>query len=507
MTSTFSLTIIYGALVFIWSFVYINRSFDRISRSFLVFLSVVILWMVLSASIDPAKMSGLDIAMKTVYWLSMMTMSVFFLHFVYRLLERPLDWAFYLMVGANTLALAARYLYPMDYSDPYFWRLSTPIVAPLMSMTFSLPALYALFLLIRGYLRATEGRLRSQLRFIIAGAGLGSVVSIISEYLLPAVFHVNLQLYLMYYALFIFVTAIFISIMKYRLLNMQSDYIFQKLFLNAVDGIVILNHSGRIISINSMAREILHAKQLDSGDHIADAIPDYSFDINYQQHEFTLPGDSQPRWLTATQYPMDTADAASAKLLILSDITATKQHQQREMDLLAEKSSIDQLTGLYSRQYLTERVAREPAAAAGQQTALLFIDVDAFKAINDHYGHLIGDGVLQATAQCIRSMIRSDTEAIRFGGDEFLVLLSNARVPEALAVAERIHLCIAQHDFTTLGVNTPVTLSIGVVSGSSPILDLVNRADMAMYQSKRKGKNRTTVFDDSPDAVAYRMKI
>ena len=506
MTSALSLTIIYGALVFIWSFVYINRSYDRISRSFLVFLSVVILWMVLSSSIDHASQSGFALIMKTLYWLSMMTMSVFFLHFVYRLLGRPLDWAFYLIAGINTLALAARYLYPIDYSDPYFWRLSTPIVAPLMSLTFSLPVLYALYLLIRGYLRA-EGRLRTQLRFIIGGAGLGCAVSVLSEYLLPVVFHVDIQLYLMYYALFIFITAIFISIMKYRLLNMQSDYIFQKLFLNAMDGIVILNHNGRVISINSMARKILHAMQLDSGDHITDAIPGYSFEANYQQQEFSIPDDPQPRWLTATQYPMDTADAASAKLLILSDITATKQSQLREMNLLAEKSTIDQLTGLYSRQYLMERVAQEPASAAGRQTALLFIDVDAFKAINDQYGHLVGDGVLQATAGCIRSMIRSDTEAIRFGGDEFLVLLNNARVPDALAVAERIHLCVSQYDFTALGVGTPVTLSIGVVSGAAPLLDLVNRADMAMYQSKRKGKNRTTVFDDIPGNAAYHMKI
>lgn len=506
MTSVLSLNIIYGALVFIWSFVYINRSFDRVSRSFLVFLSVVILWMVLSASIDPANQDLFHLVMKTLYWISMMTMSVFFLHFIYRLLNRPLDWGFFLMLGINTLALAARYLYPMDYSDPHFWRLSTPVVAPLMSLTFSLPALYALFLLIRGYLRA-EGRLRTQLRFIIGGAGLGSVVSVASEYLLPAVFHINLQLYLMYYAMFIFVTAIFISIMKYRLLNMQSDYIFQKLFLNALDGIVILNHNGRVISINSMAREILHASQLDAGDHITDAIPDYSFETNYQQHEFAIPGDLQPRWLTATQYPIDTADTASAKLLILTDITVTKQSQLREMNLLAEKSFIDQLTGLYSRQYLMERVASEPASTAMQQTALLFIDVDEFKAINDQFGHLVGDGVLQATAGCIRGMIRSDTEAIRFGGDEFLVLLDNARAPEALAVAERIQLCVAQFDFAALGVSTPVTLSIGVVSGNEPLLDLVNRADMAMYQSKRKGKNRTTVFDDLPNNAAYHMKI
>jgi len=507
MTAAFPLTLIYGALVFIWSFVFLNRSYDRVSRSFLVFLSDIIVWMVLSASVNAADLSFFGLAAKTVYWLSMMNVSVLFLHFAYRLLNRPLDWLFYLMVGINTAMLAVRYLYPIDYSDPSFWRLSTPVIAPLMSFTFSLPALYAMVLVLRSYLRSTDRRLRIQLRYIFWGAGLGCALSVVSEYLLPVEFHISLHPVLLYFAFLIFVFALFISIMKYRLLNMQSDYIFRKLFLNAGDGIIILNANGRVISINSMAQEVLRARTLDSGDRITDVIPEYRFEENYQQHAFSVFENGQQRWLAATQYPLDTTDAASAKLLILTDITAMKQSQQREIDLLAEKSAVDQLTGLYSRQYLMDLVNREAAEGVSRQTALLFIDVDDFKNINDQYGHLIGDGVLQTTAGCIRSMIRSGTDAIRFGGDEFLVLLNGAHTVEALAVAGRIHQCVAEYDFSDYGVQERITLSIGIVSGTEPILDLVTRADMAMYQSKRQGKNRTTVFDDRISSDGYHMKI
>ena len=375
--------IIYGIMMFIWSFVYLNKSRDQVNQAFLWFLSVILLWMVLSVSNDYSNRTPFGLLLKTVYWLSMMNMSVFFLFFIYRLIKRPLDPLFYLMVALNTLTIVSRYLFPINYADPTFWRLDIPVVAPLMSAVFSIPAIVALYLVARQSMVAQDARQRTQLRYFLLGIGLALIVSVVSEYLLPTVFHVNTQLYLMHVAILIFVVFTFASIMKYRFLNIQSDYIFRKLFLNSSDGIIILNRNQRIISINNMAREVLRDEALDSGDKITDYISDYNFATNYRQHEVCVPTRDEDVYLAVTQYPIDTAAPDAVKLLMITDITKSKMSQKREKEKLIEKSSIDTLTGLFNKQYFIDRYYSAKYSQGGSPLSMLFIDVDHFKAIND----------------------------------------------------------------------------------------------------------------------------
>jgi FlaA1/EpsC-like NDP-sugar epimerase len=208
--------VIYGIMMFIWSFVYLNKSRDRVNQSFLWFLSIILLWMVLSVSNDYSDHSPIGLLVKTVYWLCMMNMAVFFLFFIYRLIKRELDPLFYLMVALNTGTIISRYFFPIDYADPTFWRLDLPVVAPAMSAIFSMPALVALYLVVRQFLRTQDARQRVQLRSFFIGIGLALGVSVVSEYLLPTVFRINTQLYLMHVAILIFVIFTFASIMKYR---------------------------------------------------------------------------------------------------------------------------------------------------------------------------------------------------------------------------------------------------------------------------------------------------
>jgi diguanylate cyclase (GGDEF)-like protein len=405
------------------------------------------------------------------------------------------------------LTLLSRYCFPIDYTDPTFWRLSTPVVAPLMSAIFSLPAFFAIFLLIRTYRMTDDERKKVQLRWIFWGASLACGVSIVSEYVLPAVFHIKTELYLMFYAVLIFVIAIFVTIMKYRLLNIQSDYIFEKLFYNSSDGIIIINKNLRIVSINSRAREVLRDQKLDSGDKITDYIQDYVFETNYQQHEVSFRTDHGNRYLSVTQYPIDKAMQDSANLLFITDITLVKQAQQREMELLAEKSAIDPLTGFYSKQFFIERYYDGRQEMGGRRIALLFVDVDDFKSVNDRYGHMTGDQVLKATAECIRSVIRNDAEIFRFGGDEFVVILKNTEIKSAFLIAERIRNCVSGYDFSAYGVAGRLSVSLGLKEGSASMAESLMDADMAMYASKRRGKNTTTVFSNQTTEPSFHMKL
>lgn len=505
MLQLLSFSIIFGCMVFIWSFVFMNRSHDKVNQSFLWFLSIIIIWMVLSICSEHGDNSTFGLIVKTVYWISMMNLSVFFLLFIYRLVKRKYDALLVICFALNTLTIAARYCFPIDYSDPTFWRLTTPIVAPTMSAIFSLPAIYALMLVFLALKRAKDVRERGRLSIILLGIGLALAVSVVSEYLLPTVFHIETHLYLMYYAFLIFVAAIFISIMRYRLFNMQSDYVYRRLFQNSAEGIVIIGKNGKIISINNVAREILRDENLDAGDRISDFIHDYSYDTDYTRHEVTLMLSGQQRYLVLTQYLMDETMDDSSKLLLLIDVTSERVAQLREKDLLIEKSSIDPLTGLFNKQHLMEKYG-----AGGEKAvpmSLLFLDVDDFKAINDRYGHMVGDRVLKGIADCIKAVVRSGNDTIRFGGDEFVVVLENTKVEDAYLVAERIRSCVSDLRFLDCAPELKITLSIGLIEGEAPLSELIGKADRAMYASKNKGKDATTLFRNDSTDSAFHMKL
>ncbi len=169
MLQLIALVLIYGVMMFIWTFVFLNRSHDKVNQSFLLFLSNILVWMVLNNLADYGDATTITLATKTVYWLSMMYLSITFLFFVYRLLRRKIDWLFFAALLLNTMTVVVRYLYPIDYADPTFWRLADPVVAPLMSFSFSLPAIYALYLVLRQIILTKEKRQRKQLNFILYG--------------------------------------------------------------------------------------------------------------------------------------------------------------------------------------------------------------------------------------------------------------------------------------------------------------------------------------------------
>ena len=124
---------------------------------------------------------------------------------------------------------------------------------------------------------------------------------------------------------------------------------------------------------------------------------------------------AEERFLSLTQYPLEEPDRNSTKLLLLTDLTQAHQLLVQEKEHLLEKSTIDPLTGLLNRQYFMEKYGGL-SEQLPRRKSLLFIDVDDFKAINDQYGHLVGDDVLRELAACMKSTIRSANEAIRFGG-------------------------------------------------------------------------------------------
>ncbi len=180
----------------------------------------------------------------------------------------------------------------------------------------------------------------------------------------------------------------------------------------------------------------------------------------------------------------------------LDQINTRLREQNEKLQIL---SSTDPLTGLRNRQDLNAHLSELIERSEQQQKpfALLMMDLDHFKRLNDDYGHLAGDRALKLIADELRVILRDDDYAARFGGEEFLVLLPEAAEKTALAVAERLRSGIEKHVIDLNGKQVRVTLSIGVAiypEAGTDVDAIIHSADEALYQAKTEGRNRVVSF-------------
>lgn len=172
---------------------------------------------------------------------------------------------------------------------------------------------------------------------------------------------------------------------------------------------------------------------------------------------------------------------------------AMKQLEEVHAEL-ARRARIDPLTGLLNRDAFLTRIGR----IQEQKTpgAVLMVDIDRFKTINDTYGHHAGDEALQLVAKAILQATREDDIAGRIGGEEFAIFAPGENVELARLIAERVRLAISQIDFRpSSGVRHEITASIGVAQSTHDerVSELFRRADRSMYAAKNSGRNRVQV--------------
>ena len=174
--------------------------------------------------------------------------------------------------------------------------------------------------------------------------------------------------------------------------------------------------------------------------------------------------------------------------------TAELETANRQLELLATH---DALTGLYNRRCFDEKLndCVHTSKRSGRSFALLMLDADDFKRINDTHGHCVGDAVLQQLAGLVSEHTRSTDFVARYGGEEFVVLLPDTpHAEEATTVAEKVRAAVAQAHFPDVGLLT-VSIGIGLWDPGSPgSKDLFLKADEALYQAKSGGRNRVVVY-------------
>jgi diguanylate cyclase (GGDEF)-like protein len=166
-----------------------------------------------------------------------------------------------------------------------------------------------------------------------------------------------------------------------------------------------------------------------------------------------------------------------------------------ERDAALRLAALDELTGLPNRRAFEGRAEQERARARryGQAVALVEIDIDRFKVVNDTYGHAAGDRTLSALAKLVLRQLRAQDVVARLGGEEFVALLPETDIDRALAVCERLRAAVAAMKIEDNGATFAVTVSMGVTvltAADESILAALARADRALYRAKAQGRNR-----------------
>ena len=188
--------------------------------------------------------------------------------------------------------------------------------------------------------------------------------------------------------------------------------------------------------------------------------------------------------------------AATIWLLVGVALASRNAVDQTRNTELIDRANTDGLTGLASRSFLTDQIDRELAAPTSSTSSVMVIDLDAFKGVNDMFGHAAGDELLIEVARRIRASFRSDDVCARLGGDEFAVLMRRADVRQAADAAVRLVKLITEPVTLSRG-RMAVTASVGIASldGAASSSEALHDADIAMYEAKAGGRNQASTFE------------
>ena len=192
-------------------------------------------------------------------------------------------------------------------------------------------------------------------------------------------------------------------------------------------------------------------------------------------------------------------------LNLLGILAGRMRHDQRELVTSQNKKAqfehqayVDALTGVHNRHWMNDAFPRamHRCAINKHPFSIMIIDIDHFKRVNDTYGHLVGDIALKTVAQCMTRNFRPHDLLARYGGEEFAVLLPDTKLEDAMIIAERLRIGVADEKIYCDGLSFQVTISIGIArtQHEEKLETLIGEADHALYRAKELGRNRIEIF-------------
>lgn len=201
-------------------------------------------------------------------------------------------------------------------------------------------------------------------------------------------------------------------------------------------------------------------------------------------------------------------DPGTGEMYICIIIHDVSEHAKDKMELkelitinksLEEISNFDALTGIYNRRYIQQTLqdAIQERSDTGEALVLLMFDLDHFKSVNDTFGHIVGDRVLQYVADTVSSALHDNIRFGRFGGEEFMLFFNGLSVEQAMTWTEEMRIRLSEGKVETREGDVRITASFGLAEFTSGIkddLEFIHNADVALYRSKKEGRNRVTIY-------------
>lgn len=180
------------------------------------------------------------------------------------------------------------------------------------------------------------------------------------------------------------------------------------------------------------------------------------------------------------------------------------QNLERSSQSFYDQARRDPMTGVFNRRAYDEDWHSLSTSDRTEHSSLILFDCDHFKAINDSYGHHVGDSVIKSLASILQNTLRGEDRLYRIGGDEFATILAQSDADNAEAIATRCHERVLNHDFRQYGVIEPVTISIGIAHAKPgiPLGELQKQADIAMYAAKRPSSRKIEVYGERLNEVS-----
>jgi diguanylate cyclase (GGDEF)-like protein len=282
-----------------------------------------------------------------------------------------------------------------------------------------------------------------------------------------------------------------------RVVPLARDLVFEQMS----DGVLVLDSRHILVDINQAAYQIMNLSIGDTAHNILALFKPDQMPETTNQVQISIGKEPDERHYNARITAVrDKENALLGWVVLLHDNTETL----RLLEKLQYMATIDAITEIYNRRYFMQILNDEWARARRYDTmmALVMMDLDHFKNVNDTYGHLAGDAVLKEVTQLCRQNLRDVDKMGRFGGEEFTMLLPETDLEGARATAERLRLLIAGHVVRFRGMEISVTVSMGVAElppdrEATSVTRFLKAADDALYVAKRSGRNCVATSKDS----------
>ena len=359
-----------------------------------------------------------------------------------------------------------------------------------------------IYLLARWGQRSDSLRTMKQAGILVISALVPFCVNLLTQTILPLLGLISLPGMGQLYAV-IMVLGIYHVISKYKLMLVSGNIILEEVERKIIELLILLNHKGELIRVSPHILKLLgYEESMLIGKNISVLFQEedrekFKIEKIKQESEYEdiqikdNYGGTIPVQILSVPIIDKGLQEFLGALLIVRDIR--KEYELRAMNAeLHQRTIRDSLTNLYNHQYslelLSNEIAQHLADPERNELAIMMLDIDHFKKINDTHGHLYGDYVIMTISEIMSRNVGGLGYVGRFGGEEFIIILPGTSIDEACRLGEKIREDVSQYPYTEA---SPVTISIGVTKlRNETAMQLLKKADGLLYVAKQSGRNR-----------------